>query len=101
MRNFRTYELAVEFYKTTRTLKLNATLKEQLSRASSSVALNLAEGSARGTSKDQNRFFQIAFASLRESQAILDLAELQNTKATELADKLAAHLYNLMKFHRG
>ena len=99
MKNFKSYTLAVEFYKLTKTLKLPSYLKEQLSRASSSIALNLAEGAARRTSKDQNRFFQISFASLRECQAILDLAELQDTKALALADKLAAHLYKLISYH--
>ena len=73
--------------------------ESSITRASSSIALNLAEGAARRTSKDQNRFFQISFASLRECQAILDLAELQNTKALALADKLAAHLYKLISYH--
>ncbi|MBX7138601.1 MAG: four helix bundle protein, partial [Oligoflexia bacterium] len=43
------------------------------SRASSSIVLNLAEGAGRATRADQNRFFSIAFGSLRECQAILDL----------------------------
>ena len=100
MKNFRCYSLAVEFYRETRTLRLSTALKEQLSRAASSVALNLAEGAARYGSKDQNRFFQISFASLRECQAILDLAEYHNGTAAALADKLAAHLYKLIQFHR-
>jgi four helix bundle protein len=101
MKNFRCYQLALQFYKETRGLRLNSTLKEQLSRASSSVALNLAEGSARKTAKDQNRFFQISFASLRECQAIIELSELENTKAFQLSDTLAAHIYKLIQFHGG
>jgi len=62
-----------------------------------SVALNLAEGSGRATKKDQKRFFDIAFASLRESQAVLDLGSSPPSQALECADKLAAHLYCLIK----
>ena len=97
MKNFRTFQLAVEFYKCTRTLPLSGTLKEQLSRAAPSIALNLAEGQGKGTSKDQARFFQIAFGSMRECQAIFILADLENTQAWKLLDNLAAHLYKLIK----
>ena len=69
----------------------------QLSRAASSIALNLAEGAGRSTRKDQARFFQIAFGSLRECQAILDLAADDAACAKENADVLAAHIYRLIK----
>ena len=98
MKNFRTFQLAVEFYKLTKTLSLHSALKQHLSRAAPSIALNLAEGHGKGTSKDQNRFFQIALGSARECQAILILAELQDTKAFLAVDKLAAHIYKLIKF---
>jgi four helix bundle protein len=42
-KNFRTYQLAVEFYRSAKTLQLPRHLKDQLNRASSSVVLNLAE----------------------------------------------------------
>ena len=100
MRNFRCHDLAVEFYKLSKAIKLASSLKEQLSRASASIALNLAEGAARKSSKDQNRFFQIAFSSLRECQSILLLAEQENSKPFDLLDKLAAHLYKLMQYHQ-
>lgn len=58
--------------------------------------LNLAEGSGRASSKDQKRFFSIALGSLRESLAIIDLAEDPNTAALEVADKLGAHIYRLI-----
>ena len=96
-RNFRTYQLAVEFYKTTRSLSFPRHLKDQLSRAASSVVLNLAEGSGRESKAEQKRFFHIAFGSLRESQAVLDLSLNSNEEAKELADKLAAHLYRLIQ----
>src|SRR5262249_952614 len=72
-------------------------LKEQLLRAASSIVLNLAEGYGRQTPGDQKRFFIIAFGSLRESQAILDLGLEDNVTALECADNLAAHIYKLIK----
>ena len=96
-RNFRTYDIAVEFYQITRAVRLPRHLNDQLARAASSVALNLAEGVGRRTQGDKLRFFHIAFGSLRESQAILDLCEASNKESVECADKLAAHLYRLIK----
>jgi len=96
LKNFRTYHLAVEFYRLALALKLPRHLKEHLSRAASSVVLNLAEGAGRRTPNDQRHFFTIAFGSLRESQAILDLALTPSLKASACADKLAAHVYRLV-----
>ena len=39
----------------------------------------------------------IAMGSLRESQAILDLAQPKDKAPRELADSLAAHCYKLIK----
>ena len=97
MKNFRTYRIAVEFYRLAATLKYPRHLRDQLSRASSSIVLNLAEGAGRSSPADQCRFFSIAMGSLRECQAILDLASSRFTVAEETADKLAAHLYKLIK----
>ena len=97
IRNFRTYEIAVEFYQRTATLKLPRHLKDQLSRASSSIVLNIAESSGRSSKKEQRRFFEIAFGSLRESQAILALSCSTNSQAQNCADILAAHLYKLIQ----
>jgi four helix bundle protein len=97
MKNFRTYQIAVSFYRLAAALKLPRHLRDQLSRASASVVLNLAEGSGRSSKADQKRFFDIAFASLRESQAILELASCCPVHTIECADKLAAHLSKLIK----
>ena len=96
-RNFRTYNLAVEFYRLATVLNLPRHLKDQLSRASSSIVLNLAEGSGKATKADQKRIFHIAFGSLRECQAILDLTPKKYSQAEECADNLAAHLYRLIQ----
>ena len=46
LKNFRTLDLAVAFYRQVTGLKLPHHLKDQLLRASSSIALNLAEHAA-------------------------------------------------------
>lgn len=93
--NFRTYDLAVQFYHSVKTLRLPGHLKNQLLRASSSVVLNLAEGSTRNTLADRLRFYRIAFGSLRECQAALDLAFGSESHLTKLADRLGGCLYKL------
>ena len=96
-KNFRSYLLAVEFYRAAKTLPLPTHLKDQLNRAASSIVLNLAEGSGRRTKPDQRKFFHIAFGSLRECQAILDLSFGVSDQLTESADVLAAHIYRLIQ----
>ena len=96
LKNFRTYQLAVQFYQLTQSVKLPRQLSDQLKRAASSVALNLAEGAGRSSKDDTQRFFHIAFGSLRECQAILDLAPKQHSEAIAAADTLAANLYRLL-----
>ena len=95
--NFRTYKLAVAFYHSVGIIKLPGHLKDQLVRAAASVVLNLAEGNGRMSPKDKTRFFKIAFGSLRECQAVLDLGGPSNSEAVTGADILAAHLYRLIQ----
>ena len=97
LKNFRTYQLAVAFYKQTACLKLPPELRSQLARAASSVALNLAEGYGRNTKLDQKRFFSIALGSIRECQAILEISINIDEQITQSADSLAAHIYKLIK----
>jgi four helix bundle protein len=97
MNRFRTYELAVRFYRMVSMVKLPCHLKGQLQRAASSVALNSAEGSAKPSPKERARFYRIALGSFRETVAVLDLVNIHSTELNELTDKLARHLYNLCK----
>jgi four helix bundle protein len=102
MNNFRTYQLALEFYRASKGLALTGPLKAQFERASSSVVLNLAEGWGRIAKRDQQRFYRIALGSLRECQAILEIAEDVPSPAKELADKTGAALYRLVvHYQRG
>jgi len=97
MKNFRTYSLAVQFYQNCQKLNLKPCLRNQLNRAASSIALNLAEGRGRKTLTDQKHFFQIAYGSAKECQAILDLALPTDTALQNFLDLLCAHLYRLIQ----
>jgi len=96
MKNFRTYQYAKVLYKKSKTVKLKYYIKDQLLRASSSVCLNLVEGSARNGTKDRLRFFNIAFASLREVQSIIDIENIEQLERD--ADVVAAHIYKLVHY---
>ena len=93
MRKFKTYQLAIQFYRNSRKLSLREPLKNQFHRASLSIVLNLAEGSAKSTPKDRRKFYRISLGSLREVQAILDIIGHQHL--IKETDKLGAYLYKL------
>ena len=95
VQNFRTYGLAIEFHKECSQLKLRPSLKDQLQRASDSIVLNLAEGSARPTPKDRARFYGIALASFRECQAAIQLGG--DTELLTRFDHQGACLYKLSR----
>ena len=96
LQNFRTYHLAVEFYRECKTVKLSSSLRDQLTRATESIILTLAEGSAKSTPKERRRYYGIALGSFRESQAILSLADRIDILTS--ADHLGASLYKLSRF---
>jgi len=97
MKNFKTFNLAVEFYREIKGLKLSRHEQDQCQRAALSITLNLAEGRAKPTIKDQLKFFAIAFGSVRECQAILTINNLQESEYWRKLDKVAASLYMLIK----
>ena len=90
---FRSYQMALELVREGKKLKLKGCYRDQLERALLSIALNLAEGSAKPSNADRRRFYLIAFGSLREVQALIDILELNSLK--EKADNLAKSLYCL------
>lgn len=100
LKDFRTYHLALEFHRLCVNQEgIPSYLRDQLFRASSSIALNLAEGSAKPTKRDQAKFYFIALGSLRESQAALEI--MGNSSLSALADKLGAHIYKLIGSRHG
>ena len=68
-------------YTVCRALKgLDRPMRDQLVRASQSIALNIAEGCGKIPPADRGRFLQIASGSARECGAILDI--LQSVRDT-------------------
>ena len=96
MRNFRTYQIALQFYKECKKLRIsNRNIRDQFERASLSIVLNIAEGAGRSTTKDRKRFYTIAFGSLRETQCLLQI--LNQEKLYLQSDTVAACLYRLIQ----
>ena len=93
MQKFKTYQLAVQFYHKSNKLTLKGPMKNQFQRAVLSIVLNLAEGSAKSSSKERRKFYEISLGSLRETQAILIL--INHQVLIKEADKLGAFLYKL------
>ncbi len=94
MTNFKTYQLALNFYRDCKKLSItDRVLRDQFRRASLSIVLNIAEGYGRASMKDRKKFYVIAFGSLRETQCLLEILENQEMK--QRADHLAGYLYRL------
>lgn len=58
-----------------RNTKFDRLIRDQLSRASTSILLNIAEGSGRFSRRDQRNFYVIARASGMECIALFDVIE--------------------------
>ncbi len=71
MKTFRTLVLSEKFYGLSEETDLRGNLRDQLLRASSSIALNLSEGNAKSSIKEKKRFYGIAYASLKECQTMV------------------------------
>lgn len=97
MKIFRSYQLAIAFYKNASKIKLLEPADSQFQRAILSIPLNLAEGSGKTSVKDQKKFYAIAFGSIRETQAILTLVEHPKKEILEEElSCLAGHVYKLI-----
>lgn len=68
-------------------ISFNSFLYNQLERSSSSITLNIAEGSGKFTSKDKNRYYDIARGSAVESAACLDILFKKNKINLEEKEK--------------
>jgi len=76
MKNFRTFDLALDFYKKCQKIEIkNRHIRDQFERASLSIVLNIAEGSGRISEADKRRFYIIALGSLKETQCILQIMD--------------------------
>ena len=91
---FETYQLALELYRGCEKLKLTHHMKDQLNRASLSICLNLAEGSAKPTPKEKKRFYAIAMGSCRETQALLEI--VNEKELFSLSDRIGGMIYRLV-----
>jgi four helix bundle protein len=94
---FDAFQLAKQYYWICKQLKIPRFLQDQLLRASSSIGLNIAEGSGKKTPLDQQRFYSIALGSLRECQAIIELEQIENAEVKTIGNRLGAILYVLSK----
>jgi four helix bundle protein len=80
------YRLALEFHRFTaplQELRGVGSLRDQLDRASASIALNIAEGAGRRTAAEKAAFYAIARGSATECAAILDLLLARTVLATD------------------
>ena len=82
-------------------------LGDQLSRASTSIVLNIAEGAGKFSKPDKNRFYQMAAGSATESAAILDvllrlklIQQPVHSSGKEKLDRIMAMLVKLIKAGR-
>lgn len=96
MTTFRTLELAIQFNQKVEQVKIKGHLRDQLLRACTSIALNLSEGNAKQSVKEKKRYYQTAYASLKECQTIFRLIGSTNSELEKFADHLGASLYRLM-----
>ncbi|MBL7765239.1 MAG: four helix bundle protein [Chitinophagaceae bacterium] len=85
-------------------LKPQKYVYDQLGRASYSIVLNIAEGSAKSTKPDRRNYFTTARGSLFECVAILDLLlleeliqESQYKELHLLAEEISRILYTMIK----
>jgi four helix bundle protein len=82
------YRLAVEFQAlATRLLpkRGHGSLRDQLDRASISIALNIAEGAGRFSPRDKAHFYAIARGSATECAAIVDAISSRGLSSTSLS----------------
>jgi four helix bundle protein len=87
---FRAYREALNLVSMVRALQVTGSLRDQLVRASESVALNLAEGACDATRAMKTRSIGIARASLWETGAAIDLVALTGENVQPIAEAIAA-----------
>jgi four helix bundle protein len=80
--NLKVYQLSLDFVDFTNNILAGYNYRmdvyQQLDRASTSIPLNIAEGTGKYTGKDKCRFYDIARGSALECAACLDLLFIRN-----------------------
>jgi four helix bundle protein len=76
-------------------------IADQLRRASESIPLNIAEGSARYTRADKVNFFRIARGSVFECAAIVDVLRTMDLDLDAELNSLEQNLVNIGKMMSG
>jgi four helix bundle protein len=76
-------------------------LGDQLSRASLSIAANIAEGNGRFTKADRRNFFGIARGSVQECVPLLELAQRQGLLKPDAHSELKSHLEEIARMLSG
>lgn len=102
------YQHAKKFNAQTRKIlsspKINRVYRDQLTRASLSVVLNLAEGTGRFSNRDKRHFYVMSRSSIFECVAVLDILKDNEEITTESyqsqykrADELSRILFKLIR----
>ena len=106
--NLEVYKKAKAFHLESKQLiasvKLDRTVRDQLSRASFSIALNIAEGSGRFSKPDRRNFFVVSRGSVFECVAVFDILhdqqvidEMTFNSFLKKADELSRILFAMIK----
>ena len=104
--NLKVYQRAVDFAERIHELietfpRGSYHLRDQLGRASLSIATNLAEGNGRFTKPDRKNFFIIARGSIQECVPILELSRRRALVPDEQATKMKRDLEEMAKMSSG
>jgi len=100
------YKSAVDFAELISTLtgsfpKGNGYLIDQISRASVSISLNIAEGNGRFHTKDRKNFFYIARGSAHECVPLLELCKRKGLLSSQDHASLIGHLEKITRMLSG
>jgi len=83
------------------TITAKAAAKDQLDRASTSIALNIAEGNGKFSGKDRARFLEIARGSALECAACLDVLVARKLATPEQIETAKENLARIVQMLMG
>lgn len=93
------YQKALDFIEFTNKVMLegnNLSAHYQLDKASTSIPLNIAEGTGKFTNKDKNHYYDIARGSAQESAACLDVLLKRKKISKELNEEGKSILFEIV-----